>query len=129
MRRNERRKYLHYDSSAALDRILTISESKVADIQDMAVVAAVFMGMGEPLLNLKAVTRAVQIMNEDIGIGARHITVSTVGVPNAIRMLADTLMQLKLQITLAVSVHAASQEVRQKIIPRQEPLLCVGSVI
>ena len=79
---------------------------------------AVFMGMGEPLLNLRAVTAAARFINGDLGIGARHITVSTVGVPNAIGMLARDLKQHSLQITLAVSIHAPSQAVRQRIIPR-----------
>ncbi len=76
------------------------------------------MGMGEPLLNLRAVTAAAQFINSDLGIGARHITVSTVGVPNAIGMLAKHLKEQSLQITLAVSIHAPSQAVRQRIIPR-----------
>ena len=76
------------------------------------------MGMGEPLLNLRAVTAAARFINGDLGIGARHITVSTVGVPNAIGMLAQDLKQHSLQITLAVSIHAPSQTVRQRIIPR-----------
>lgn len=80
--------------------------------------SAVFMGMGEPLLNLRAVTAAAQFINSDLGIGARHITVSTVGVPNAIGMLAKHLKEQSLQITLAVSIHAPSQAVRQRIIPR-----------
>ena len=46
--------------------------------------AAVFMGMGEPLLNLAGVLPAIRHLNSAMGIGARHITVSTVGVPNAI---------------------------------------------
>jgi 23S rRNA (adenine2503-C2)-methyltransferase len=79
------------------------------------------MGMGEPLLNLRAVTAAAQFINAEIGIGARHITISTVGVPNAIAMLGRALTESALQITLAVSIHAASQEVRQRIIPRSGP--------
>ena len=76
------------------------------------------MGMGEPLLNLRAVTAAARFINQDLGIGARHITVSTVGVPNAIGMLASYLKEHSLQLTLAVSIHAPSQAVRQRIIPR-----------
>ena len=76
------------------------------------------MGMGEPLLNLRAVTAAARFINQDLGIGARHITVSTVGVPNAIGMLASHLKEHSLQLTLAVSIHAPSQAVRQRIIPR-----------
>ena len=75
------------------------------------------MGMGEPLLNLRAVTAAARFINADLGIGARHIPVSTVGVPNAIGMLARALTDPPLQLTLAVSIHAPNQAVRQKIIP------------
>jgi 23S rRNA (adenine2503-C2)-methyltransferase len=71
------------------------------------------MGMGEPLLNLKHVVRAIRCLNENIGIGGRHITVSTVGIPNAIAKLALE----KLPITLAVSLHAPDQETRQRIVP------------
>ena len=45
----------------------------------------VFMGMGEPLMNMKNVVRAIRDLNERVGIGERHITVSTVGVPNQLR--------------------------------------------
>lgn len=69
--------------------------------------------MGEPLLNLKAVVKAQQVINKDIGIGARMITISTVGVPNAISMLA----KYNLQSTLAVSLHAPDQQLREKLIP------------
>eukprot|EP00899_Mesostigma_viride_P019091 jgi/Mesvir1/27183/Mv07761-RA.1 len=73
----------------------------------------VFMGMGEPLLNLPAVTLALRTLNEDVGIGARMMTVSTVGVPNAIQALA----RMQLQSTLAVSLHAPNQAIRESIIP------------
>ena len=76
------------------------------------------MGMGEPLLNLRAVAAAALFLNRDLGIGARHITLSTVGVPNAIGMLADTLVREQLQLTLAVSLHAPNQALRQQIVPR-----------
>jgi 23S rRNA (adenine2503-C2)-methyltransferase len=73
----------------------------------------VFMGMGEPLLNVPSVMRAHEILNTEVGIGARHITISTVGVPNAIMRLAgyDT------QSTLAVSIHAPNQKLRESIVP------------
>ena len=75
---------------------------------------AVFMGMGEPLLNLPSVLRAHAALTRDLGIGARRITVSTVGVPNAIARLAAA----DLQSTLAVSIHAANQQLREQLIPR-----------
>ena len=72
------------------------------------------MGMGEPLLNLPNVLKSVDWLNQDLGIGARHMTISTVGVPNAIAKLA----QHQMQVTLAVSLHAPDQQLRQKLVPR-----------
>lgn len=77
------------------------------------VYVTVFMGMGEPLLNLPAVVAAYRIMKDDIGISGRAITISTVGVPNAIRTLAAH----NLTATLAVSIHAPNQELRERLIP------------
>lgn len=73
----------------------------------------VFMGMGEPMMNLKEVVKAEQFLNKDLGIGARHITISTVGVPNTIRRLSEH----NLQVILAVSLHAPNQELREQLIP------------
>ncbi|GMP69229.1 hypothetical protein CsSME_00028566 [Camellia sinensis var. sinensis] len=73
----------------------------------------VFMGMGEPMLNLKAVLEAHRCLNKDVQIGQRMITISTVGVPNTIKKLASH----KLQSTLAVSLHAPNQKLREKIVP------------
>lgn len=72
------------------------------------------MGMGEPLLNLKQVTAATSFLIKEVGVGARHITVSSVGVPQAIMKLAG----LRSQITLAVSLHAPNQQLREQIVPR-----------
>jgi 23S rRNA (adenine2503-C2)-methyltransferase len=75
----------------------------------------VFMGMGEPLANFANVMRAIQIINAPwgLGIGARRITVSTSGLAPQIRQLADQ----SLQIRLAVSLHAGTDEVRNQIMP------------
>ena len=73
----------------------------------------VMMGMGEPLLNLREVLRAHRCLNRDVGIGGRHFTISTVGVPNALSKLAAH----RLQATLAVSLHAPTQELRERLIP------------
>lgn len=73
----------------------------------------VFMGMGEPMLNLSAVLAAHRCLNEDLEIGQRMITISTVGVPNTIARLATH----KLQSTLAVSLHAPNQQLREQIVP------------
>ena len=75
----------------------------------------VFMGMGEPLANLENVLCAIRIINAPwgLGIGARHITVSTSGLAPQIRKLADD----PLQIRLAISLHGATDEVRNQIMP------------
>jgi 23S rRNA (adenine2503-C2)-methyltransferase len=82
----------------------------------------VFMGMGEPLANLKNLKRALKIINEPWGleIGARHITVSTSGLAPQIRELAEDPTQFR----LALSLHGATDEVREKIMPvnRKYPL-------
>lgn len=75
----------------------------------------VFMGMGEPLANFEAVTQAITTLTAPwgLGISARRITISTVGLPAQIRRLAD----LALPITLALSLHAPNDELRRRLIP------------
>jgi 23S rRNA (adenine2503-C2)-methyltransferase len=75
----------------------------------------VFMGMGEPLANYRAVWRAVETLHDPDGLNmaARHITISTVGVVPGIRRLAEA----PLQVGLAVSLHAPDDELRQRLIP------------
>lgn len=75
----------------------------------------VMMGMGEPLANYDQVIRAIRIFNASwgLGIGARRITVSTVGLPKQIRRLADE----GLQLNLALSLHAPDDRLRAKLIP------------
>lgn len=85
----------------------------VEDLFKHRVTNVVFMGMGEPMLNMKSVVEAHRCLNKDIQIGQRMITISTVGVPNTIRKLAS----YKLQSTLAVSLHAPNQKLREKIVP------------
>jgi len=82
----------------------------------------VFMGMGEPLANYANLMTALRLINEPwgVGIGARHITISTSGLAPQIRELA----QQPLQIRLALSLHGATDDVRQQIMPvnRKYPL-------
>ena len=75
----------------------------------------VFMGMGEPLMNWKAVDPALTVLNAQsgLGIGARHITVSTVGVLPGIVALGERPEQFR----LAISIHAPSDELRQSLMP------------
>lgn len=88
-------------------RVEALSGEKINNI--------VFMGMGEPLANYQNVLQAVEIIRAPwgVGIGARHITVSTSGLAPRIRELADQ----PIQIRLAISLHGATDEVRQKIMP------------
>ena len=75
----------------------------------------VFMGMGEPMMNWDAVSRALTILNDEagLGIGARHITVSTVGVLPGIEALAKRPEQFR----LAISIHAPSDALRRDLMP------------
>jgi 23S rRNA (adenine2503-C2)-methyltransferase len=73
----------------------------------------VFMGMGEPLANVAPVWAAVERIHGDIGISARHITVSTVGIIPGIR----TLTEWPLPVNLAVSLHAARNDLRDELVP------------
>jgi 23S rRNA (adenine2503-C2)-methyltransferase len=75
----------------------------------------VFMGMGEPLANFENVLGAIRIINAEwgLGIGARQITISTSGLAPQIHRLGDE----PLQIRLAVSLHGATDEVRNRIMP------------
>ncbi|MEM7286523.1 MAG: 23S rRNA (adenine(2503)-C(2))-methyltransferase RlmN [Actinomycetota bacterium] len=80
----------------------------------------VFMGMGEPLANFDAVWGSVERLHGDIGISARHLTVSTVGIiPGIKRLTAEDL-----PVNLAVSLHAANDELRDELVPinRRYPL-------
>lgn len=75
----------------------------------------VFMGMGEPLANYAAVLRAVRIMHHPkaFGLGARRLTISTVGVPAKMRQLAAE----GLPLNLAISLHAPDENLRRELIP------------
>jgi 23S rRNA (adenine2503-C2)-methyltransferase len=80
----------------------------------------VFMGMGEPLANYDRVWRAVTRLHGDMGLSARHLTLSTVGIVPGIRRLAAE----SLPVNLAVSLHAANDEKRNVLVPvnRRYPL-------
>lgn len=73
----------------------------------------VYMGQGEPLLNVEAVIESIRILTASAGIGARHITVSTSGIIPGIKRLA----QANLPITLALSLHCPDDRGRAAIVP------------
>jgi 23S rRNA (adenine2503-C2)-methyltransferase len=98
------------DAGEIVDQVLRVEALSGEKVNNI-----VFMGMGEPLANYQNLLSAIEIIRAPwgIGIGARHITVSTSGLAPRIRELADQ----PLQIRLAVSLHGATDEVRQRIMP------------
>ena len=97
-----------------VDQVLSVREA-----MDRRPSHIVFMGMGEPLLNSEAVLKAIRCLNDDLGIGQRRITVSTVGVPKTLPQLAELALKTlgRAQFTLAVSLHAPNQALREELIP------------
>ncbi len=91
-----------------IDQVLSIQQQMGRRVSHL-----VFMGMGEPLLNFDHLIGAIHSFHRDMGISFRHMTVSTVGVPDKIPLLAS----YDLPITLAVSLHAPTQELRRQLIP------------
>ncbi len=88
---------------------------RVEGKEKSAVRNIVFMGMGEPMHNFESTMTAVEILTDDSGlaIGPRHITISTIGLPNEIRRFAD----IRKPVNLAVSLHSANDEERSGLVP------------
>ena len=101
-------------TSEILDQILFIENEMNRKVTNI-----VFMGMGEPLLNIDDLLFSIRSINEDFQISQRKITVSTVAVPKMIKQLSKKSFQIlgKCQFTLAVSLHASNQKTREMIIP------------
>lgn len=91
-----------------IEQVLTIQRDTGLKVTNI-----VFMGQGEPLLNLDNVLKALEIFNEDFQIGARRITISTSGIIPGIKKLAS----LDLQSTLAISLHASNHDLRRELMP------------
>ncbi len=93
---------------------------------DRRVSNVVFMGMGEPLANYDRTWAAVERLHGDLGLSARHLTISTVGVIPGIRRMANE----RLPVNLAVSLHAADDELRDELVPinRRYPLADLAEV-
>ena len=106
---------------AGFSRHLTVGEiveqvvrcAREAQARGRRVDNVVFMGMGEPLANEAAVWGAIERLHADVGISARHLTVSTVGIIPGIRTLAAR----PLPVNLAVSLHAARDDLRNELVP------------
>ena len=97
-----------------LDQILFLQSEMKQKVTNI-----VFMGMGEPLLNMDQLLLSIRSINEDFNISQRRITVSTVAIKNKIIQLSHYSQERlgKCQFTLAISLHAPNQEIREKIIP------------
>jgi len=104
-------------ASEILDQILFIENEMNRKVTNI-----VFMGMGEPLLNIDDLLLSIRSINEDFQISQRKITVSTVAVPKMINKLSAKSFQIlgKCQFTLAISLHASNQKIREMIIPSAE---------
>jgi len=101
-------------ASEILDQILFIENEMNRKVTNI-----VFMGMGEPLLNIDNLLISIRSINNDFQISQRKITVSTVAVPKMISKLSAKSFQIlgNCQFTLAISLHASNQKIRETIIP------------
>ncbi len=101
----------HLSTGEIVEQVVRATER--ARAHERRVSNVVFMGMGEPLANEAAVWRAVERIHGDLGVSARHITISTVGIIPGIRTLATR----PLPVNLAVSLHAANDTLRDELVP------------
>ncbi len=117
----------HLSAAEIVDQVLWWRRERLQAIDPERHVNVVFMGMGEPLLNVDRVFAGVRLMNDPahLGIGARHLTVSTSGVVPGMQRMVDELPQ----VNLAISLHAAHDELRDELVPinRKWPLAEVVS--
>ncbi len=102
------------NASEIINQVLLIQNE-----MNQKVTNIVFMGMGEPLLNIDQLLISIKSLNEDLKISQRKITVSTVGIPKKIKQLINYSFDRlgKCQYTLAISLHAPNQVIRELIIP------------
>lgn len=100
------------------DRNLTVGEIigqylLLQRLTERRISHVVFMGMGEPLLNLGNAVKALRLLHEEVGLSYRHLTVSTVGIAPQIRELGKE----KMPIHLALSLHSPLDEIRNRLMP------------
>jgi 23S rRNA (adenine2503-C2)-methyltransferase len=101
----------HLTTGEIVEQVVAAARRARADRRRVS--NAVFMGMGEPLANYDATWGAVVRLHDDLGLSARHLTVSTVGIIPGIRRLASE----ALPVNLAVSLHAANDDLRDRLVP------------
>ncbi|HTH05323.1 MAG TPA: 23S rRNA (adenine(2503)-C(2))-methyltransferase RlmN [Ilumatobacteraceae bacterium] len=101
----------HLTTGEIVEQVVRTTER--ARAAERRVSNVVFMGMGEPMANEAAVWSAVERIHGDLGLSARHITISTVGIIPGIRRLATR----PLPVNLAVSLHAANDTLRDELVP------------
>ena len=108
----------HLSSGEIVEQVLRAQHASPQRVSNV-----VFMGMGEPLANAEAVLDACTRLHDDVGLSARHLTVSTVGVVPGIERLTE----FELPVTLAVSLHAPDDALREQLVPlnRRYPLAAV----
>jgi 23S rRNA (adenine2503-C2)-methyltransferase len=98
----------HLDTGEIVEQVVRAQHGSPQRVSNV-----VFMGMGEPLANYDATWAAIERLHHDLGISARHITISTVGVVPGMRRLATE----ALPVTLAVSLHAPDDALRETLVP------------
>ena len=98
----------HLDSGEIVEQVVRAAHGSTRRVGNV-----VYMGMGEPLANYDAVWASIERLHGDLGLSARHLTISTVGVVPAMRRLARE----RLPVTLAVSLHAPDDELRRRLVP------------
>jgi 23S rRNA (adenine2503-C2)-methyltransferase len=103
----------HLDAGEIVEQLARARRRAADGPQPRRVSNVVFMGMGEPLANYDATWAAIRRIHRDMEIGARHLTVSTVGLVPGILRMADE----DLPVGLAVSLHAADDELRDELVP------------
>jgi 23S rRNA (adenine2503-C2)-methyltransferase len=108
----------HLSAAEIVEQVLRAQHASPQRVSNV-----VFMGMGEPLANVDAVLDACTRLHDDVGISARHLTVSTVGVVPGMQRLRE----FPLPVTLAVSLHAPDDALRAELVPlnRRYPIATV----
>lgn len=101
----------HLDVGEIVEQV--VRAARRARLLDRRVSNVVYMGMGEPLANEEPVWQSLGRLHADVGLSARHLTVSTVGIVPGIRRLAAR----PLPVNLAVSLHAANDALRDALVP------------